>query len=205
MKKNQILALLLLLFSVSNIMARGNYEYETKHDIGISYGALSTSQFSDIFENLTLVTATFGGVRLENEKSFGPLAVEYFYHFKPWFSVGAIGVYTQSVNDMYVGDNQFIGEYKNCYYTIMPGAKFDWLRTQYFGMYSKVALGVTFRSNSTKDSDVEVDEKDEVNSVQFNLQASLVGLEAGTPRIRAFTEFGFGEQGLFNFGVRAKF
>jgi hypothetical protein len=39
----------------------------------------------------------------------------------------------------------------------------------------------------------------------FNLQLSLIGVEAGSPNMRAFAELGFGEQGIVCAGLRYKF
>ena len=39
----------------------------------------------------------------------------------------------------------------------------------------------------------------------FNWQLSLIGVEAGSPYMRAFAELGFGEQGIVCAGLRYKF
>ena len=44
-----------------------------------------------------------------------------------------------------------------------------------------------------------------MDAVGFYFQASLLGIEAGSPTIRAFTELGTGEQGIILAGVRYKF
>lgn len=74
---------------------------------------------------------------------------------------------------------------KNSYFTLMPAAKFDWLRKSHFGMYSKLAIGATLRSEKYDD---------ESNSeLHVNWQLSLVGIEAGGPTFRGFVELGTGE------------
>jgi hypothetical protein len=86
----------------------------------------------------------------------------------------------------------------------MPSVKFNWLRKDHFGMYSKLAAGVSlcnFKSeNENKNSESETE-----NQVKFNWQASLIGIEAGGSRLRAFAELGFGEQGIGLLGIRYKF
>jgi hypothetical protein len=96
------------------------------------------------------------------------------------------------------------GKATNTYYTLMPAVKFNWLRKKHFGMYSKLGFGATLRSESV-DSD-DPTEKDYSNSaVHVNWQVSALGIEAGSPKVRGFVEFGVGEQGMAQVGVRYKF
>ena len=88
----------------------------------------------------------------------------------------------------------------------MPAVKMDWLRRKHFGMYSKVALGATLRTESTDyDDEHKEDEMKSESNVHINCQVSLLGIEAGTTRLRAFAELGFGEQGTGLVGLRYKF
>jgi len=43
------------------------------------------------------------------------------------------------------------------------------------------------------------------NEIRFNFQASLIGVEVGSQKLRGFAEFGVGEQGIAQAGVRYKF
>ena len=90
----------------------------------------------------------------------------------------------------------------------MPSVKFNWLRKDKWGMYSKVALGATLTSFSTQDyneSGKLTGEKETSNDVFFNFQASLLGVEVGGAQVRGFFELGLGEQGIALAGVRYKF
>ena len=87
---------------------------------------------------------------------------------------------------------------------MLPAVKIDWLHKKYFGMYSKAAVGVTLTSKKEDYSDASNKDISESN-VDFNWQASLLGIEAGSPNIRAFVELGVGEQGIFVGGLRCKF
>ena len=79
-----------------------------------------------------------------------------------------------------------------------------WLQKKNFGLYSKLGLGATLRSEKiefTSDS-----KKGETNSqVHVNWQVSLLGVEAGAENIRGFIELGTGEQGIALIGARYKF
>jgi hypothetical protein len=86
----------------------------------------------------------------------------------------------------------------------MPAVKFDWLRRQYFGLYSKLAIGATLRSEKI---DYYADDKKDFseNGLHVNWQVSVIGVEAGGTQLRGFLELGTGEQGIALLGVRYKF
>lgn len=174
--------------------------YDTKHEVAISYGIDSNSQIIDAFESLGVAIV---GAKYENERFFGPLSAEYFYHVKNWLGVGGILAYGQCEQDVYfVGKKD--GVSKNTYLTLMPAVKLDWLRKKHFGMYSKLAFGATLR-NEKYDSDSDSSKDDSDSEVHVNWQASLLGMEFGGPTIRGFLELGTGEQGIALVGLRYKF
>ena len=182
-----------------NVKAQNGYD-ETKHEVAISYGIDSNSQIIDAFEE---IGGAMFGAKLENEKFFGPISVEYFYHVKNWLGVGGIVAYGVNTQDAMSGSDK-IGESKNSYCTLMPAVKFDWLRKKNFGMYSKLAVGATLRSEKY-DSNNNSNNDYTDSEVHVNWQASFIGLEAGGPTIRGFLELGTGEQGMVLAGVRLKF
>ena len=189
------------LMAATSVNAQEGYD-NTKHEVGISYGALSNTTWMSLGDAMGTIL-TFGAVKYSDGKFTGPIAVEYFYHLNPIIGVGAIGAYAKETKDILV-DNENYGEAKNSYVTVMPAAKFNWLRTKYFGMYSKVAAGLTFVSLKENYSKSGVENRSE-SKVGFNFQASALGIEAGSENIRAFAEFGVGEQGVILAGIRAKF
>ena len=185
------------MMTATGAQAQG-YDYETKHEVAVSIGAWSNSEILDVFEE---VGGIMFGARLDNEKFFGPVSAEYFYHAKPWLGMGGIFVYGHFTQDALSGSDK-IGEDKNNYYTLMPAVKFDWLRKKYFGMYSKLAAGATLRQEKYDSNNGSNDYAD--SAVHFNWHVSLIGIEAGSPAIRGFAELGIGEQGILQAGVRYK-
>lgn len=177
---------------------------ETKHEIGISYGTASNSTVLSFLEDLVSITATAGGVKYDNEKNFGPIAVEYFYHLAPKVGVGAVGTYVNTKKDILIGGST-AGDVKVNYFSVMPAVKLGWFEKEHVGMYSKLAAGVTFRSEKQKWTDNGKAEEVSESGAKFNFQASLVGIEAGSKAIRGFAELGFGEQGVILAGLRYKF
>ncbi|MEE3383451.1 MAG: hypothetical protein VZR36_00010 [Prevotella sp.] len=198
MKKIMTLAVAVVMSTLS-VSAQNGYE-ETKHEIAISYGIYSNSQILDIYEDLGGV---LGGASYDNDKWVGPVGVEYFYHAKPWLGIGGIAVYGNCQQDVYMSKEK-IGKSKNNYFTVMPAVKFNWLRMKNFGMYSKLAAGVTFR-NMKFESVADKVQNDNDNMTHFNWQATLIGVEAGSPTVRGFAELGVGEQGIACVGLRYKF
>ena len=190
------------LMATVGIYAQDGYEY-SKHEIGISYGALSNSTWQAIGEDLGTSMISVGKVRYDDGKIFGALGLEYFYHVSPVIGVGALATYTKETKDMYVFDEKS-GEAKNTFISVLPAVKFNWLRKKYLGMYSKVAAGVTFTSKKEEYTRSDTENSSE-NKVNFNWQVSAFGLEAGSPYIRAFIELGVGEQGVALTGIRFKF
>jgi len=191
------------MMATMSVSAQNGYE-DTKHEIAISYGIDSNSQILDVFEEA--LGYGLAGYRFNNERFFGPISVEYFNRVKPWLGVGGILVYGQNKLDAYyVTDKEKKdGELMNRYFTVMPAVKFDWLRKKHFGMYSKMGVGVTLRHENYDNTDKKI-EDDKDTQLHINWQATVLGIEAGSPRVRGFLEAGFGEQGIFSAGVRYKF
>lgn len=86
-------------------------------------------------------------------------------------------------------------------YTLMGTAKFDWFRTRsdVFGMYSKVGLGVMAMHG-------ELLEDQSLSGTLWlpTGHLSLVGLEVGKG-FSGFMELGMGMQGIVQVGIRARF
>ena len=191
------LLILAAMMGTTGMKAQNGYD-ETKQEVAVGLGVLPNSQFLDMFEK---VGGALAGAKFENEKFFGPISAEYFYHVKPWLGLGGIIVYGQNKQDTYL-NHEMIGKNKNTYITLMPAAKFDWLHKQHFGMYSKLALGATLRNEKYDRLDGRNSSDSELH---VNWQISPLGLEAGSPTVRGFVELGFGEQGIALAGLRYKF
>ena len=218
-------AILLCGFSV-NAQAQSRYEYGTKDEVAVSFGYITNSQifnaFSELFEVMGSAMITgittggqYVGYSTYDDKSYVPaFSVEYFHHLNPWLSIGAIGCLNYYSSDMYCNwqDNnghttkEKVGNGKKCFATVMPAVKFDWLRQKHIGLYSKIAVGATYmyekdvQDNKRGEKDLYSD-----SDILINFQATFVGFEAGSEKVRGFAELGVGEQGIFSAGVRMKF
>jgi hypothetical protein len=230
MKAMVIAATLICGVSV-NAQAQSNDSYETKNEVAVTIGAGSNSQIFSAFSDLFTVMGTAlissvvtGGIytgttTYDNETNIPPISVEYFHRLNNTVSIGAIGGFCGSFSDMFCtfqknqGDGNYkieskekVGTSKKYFVTLMPAAKFDWLRKKNFGVYSKVALGVTYMYEKEK-QDNKDGEKVLNSESRFmaNFQASLLGIEAGLEKVRGFAELGAGEQGILVAGIRCKF
>ena len=210
-----------------NAQAQNSGYYDTKDEVAVAVGVGSNSQiinaFSSIFSVMgeALISSMLtggqyvGSTTYENEKDIPALSVEYFHHLSPGVSIGGIAAFNGTSSDMYCKlrhtdgttvTNEKIGSSHKYYFSVMPAAKFDWLRRKNFGLYSKVAVGATYYTEKQK-QDVEGDKKKvhDDSGVRFNFQASLLGVEVGSQKFRGFAEFGVGEQGIALAGLRYKF
>jgi hypothetical protein len=194
----------IFLMAVAAMMATMSVQAQSddlKQEVAVSYGWLSNSDIIDAFEN---IGGAMVGMTTDGESYFGPISVEYFYHVKPWLGVGGIAAYGQMKENYYLMGKKDgkDGEIKNNYLTLMPAAKFEWLRKSHFGVYSKLAIGATLR---TEKMDGKSSGDDSDSEIHVNWQVSLLGMEFGGQQLRGFCELGTGEQGIFLAGLRYKF
>lgn len=196
--KKIILLVAVAIMTVTGVKAQS----DTKQEIAVSYGALSNSDWLNIVE--TLVGAFFAQT-YDNEVFIGPISLEYFYHLKPWVGVGAITDFGYLSKDAYYGGkkDEPDGYFKAQCYTFMPAFKFDWLRRDRVGLYSKLGAGVTYRIENVTYNDDD-HENQSRSQTHFNFQVSVLGVEVGR-HFRGFAEFGMGEQGVIQAGLRYRF
>lgn len=197
--KKYLLIFSAILLCGSSVKVNAQDYYETKHDLAVSTGLFTNSQIFGFLTDVTTAIFTGGTIRTDNEHDYLPISLEYYYHVSKLVSVGAIGCYNHRDANVIGSDGTKYGKDKHNFYTIMPSAKFDWLRNKHFGMYSKVGVGATFIHECAESSDKTEDD------VVVSWQASLLGAEFGGEGFRGFVELGCGEQGVFVAGVRCKF
>ena len=202
MKIKCLLAIAAIAFLFMPVQAQD--EMETRHEIGITYGAVPNSVWLDIYTDLI---GTIFGETYDNNRYYGPIGLEYYYHTNPLIGVGAVAVFTTN-NENAFENNIKTSHHTKTYFTFMPSVKFNWLRKKHWGMYSKLAAGATYTHFNFEDCDENgknTGEKTTATDLMFNFQASLIGVEAGNQHVRGFAEFGVGEQGIALVGLRYKF
>lgn len=224
--KTTMIAAIILCGTSMNAQAQEQDYYFTNDEVAISIGGATNSQilgaFSDVFSAMgsVLVTSAMTGgqysgyTSYDNEKTIPALSLEYFHHMSKTISIGGIIGFNGTSSDMYCTlqknsgekSKEKVGTSSRYFFTVMPAVKFDWVRKKNIGIYSKVAIGITYRSEKEK-QDNQDGEKELYNDsgIMGNFQASLLGIEAGSQKCRGFVELGVGEQGIISGGFRYKF
>ena len=196
---------LLAAFAISTLLCFPvQADDDTRHEIGISYGVEPNTFWLDMYTDL--IQMEFGET-LDGEKYVGPIGLEYYYHTSPLIGVGAVAVFASNHQNGFRNNVQS-SHTTRTYFTFMPSAKFNWLRKKNWGLYSKVAAGASYAYFTDEDYDdngKKTGDKTISKDLLFNFQASLIGVEAGSAHVRAFAEFGVGEQGIAFGGLRYKF
>ena len=193
----------LALISFVNIPVQAQDEMETRHEVAVSYGAIPNSIWIDIYTDV--IKGMFGESQ-DSYKNVGPIALEYYYHTSPLIGVGAVAIFTSNNQNGFIKDVKTSHTFRS-YFSFLPSVKFNWLRKNNWGLYSKIAAGVTyanFKQDEYEDGKA-TGEKTTANDLLFNYHVSLIGVEAGSQNVRGFAELGLGEQGVFLAGVRFKF
>lgn len=222
--KVMMLAAILSFCGTTAIQAQTKY-YNTRNEIGLTIGGGSNTEFLNFYSDLAdilataAVTTTMTGGKYTGYYDYGKkkripaIGIEYFYHLNKVVGLGGIATFNGMHRDMYAtwvdnetGDTRVdkTGEARRQNISIMPAAKFDWLRRKNIGLYSKLAVGPTFMHESQAD-DAEGGTNYSDTDVVINFQLSLIGFEAGSENWRGFAELGFGEQGIALVGVKYKF
>lgn len=229
--KKLLFVFVALMLATTTVHAQTHKYYDTKHEVGVSVGVGANTEIIGVIgDAVEIVTANVvlpiltggltGGYSLESQKyiygdaSYYPtVAVEYYYHVNRVIGLGGIMAYNGMSRDMFVTvkDNetgtrstQKTGVAKRHNFSIIPTAKFDWLRKKNFGMYSKLGVGVSFLNESQKDDAAGGTDYSNTDAV-VNFQCSLLGIEVGSQRLRGFVEAGVGERGIFSAGLQYKF
>lgn len=169
---------------------------EPKNEIGVFYGVESVSNVLSAFSSM------FSAAAGDKSSFWGPIGVEYYHHISPVVAFGAVAEYAGCKA---VDDKTGKKDLNETFITVMPSAKFNWLRKKNFGMYSAVSVGVMFLSVSCNDDAkaADPDAKDEtLASIMFH--GTALGIEGGGA-LRGFAELGFGEKGTICAGLRYRF
>ena len=196
----------LLVMAVTALMVTLNVNAQSEdlhNELSLSYGFGSIAQIGDgIGEGL--VDALISNTETDDGFILGPISAEYFYHFNnPKWAVGGIASYSKWDSDIVKRSNdEKVGERKRNFFSVMPSVKRYWVLNNKFGLYSKLAAGVGFLHSESKENG-ESSWTDN-NGSYFMFQLSFAGLEFGHT-FRGFAEFGVGDQGFVQAGIRYKF
>lgn len=179
-----------------------NLYYKQIHpnEISTSYGFSVLSTFgSVVIGSLSnLLDLTEGEISVKPGGTYGVINLGYSYQLNKTISIGGGVAFNRLSVDLKDNTGKISPAAVNIW-TIMSTGKFDWFRTRsdMFGMYSKVGLGIMAVGGSLME---------ELHKTIWlpTGQLSLIGLEVGRG-FSGFMELGFGNQGIAQLGVRARF
>ena len=178
---------------------------ESRHEVSVSYGNITLPQAVDLIGagGGTVLGGLFVGIvdaitpgdlespkRIDNGAS-GGFSLQYLYSLNRTIKLGGTVCYESTWGEWNNGSDYIVH-----YPAIMATSKFIWFNREHFGMYSKLSLGMM----------LILDGKNEDKPIpMLAAQASSVCMEFGGKALRGFLETGWGNQGLFNFGVKFSF
>ena len=84
---------------------------ETRHEVGISYGAVPNSIWLDAFGD---VISSIFGEKYEQDSYVGPIGIEYFYHTSPLIGIGTVATFVNNKEDG-IRDNQVVSKINSSY------------------------------------------------------------------------------------------
>lgn len=173
-----------------------NAQEDWKHEVGVFYGVESASNVFSVF------TAMFSVAAGDQSSWWGPIGAEYYYRLGRVVSVGGVLVFAGCKAE---DEKTHKKDLTESFFTLMPSAKFNWLRKKHFGMYSAISAGVMFLSVKCGEDlkKADPDAKDETMAT-FMFQGTALGAEVGG-KLRGFVELGLGEKGTICGGLRYKF
>ena len=198
------LAAVFCLAAMPQAQAQQYYKLYHPNEISASYGvSLLGSVIGGVVNKAGLVSGIIGDedyVAIKSGGTKGVLNLGYTYQLNKTISVGG----TATMNRMSVNIEDNTGKLtagEANIYCLMGTGKFDWFRTRsdIFGMYSKVGLGVMAIHG-------ELVEDENLRGTLWlpTGHLSLIGLEVGRA-FSGFMELGVGMQGIAQFGIRARF
>ncbi len=175
------------------------YKQVHPNDISVSYGFSLLSTFgSVVIGSLSNILDVEKEISVKPGGTYGVINLGYAYQLNKVVSIGGAAGFNRLSIDLKDNTGKISPAAVNVW-TIMSTGKFDWFRTRsdMFGMYSKVGLGVMAVGGSLME---------ELHKTVWlpTGQLSLIGLEVGKG-FSGFMELGFGMQGIAQLGVRARF
>ena len=192
------------LLIISNFVCLAQTD-KSRHEISVSYGYVTIPQAVDLIG--TVGGEVLGGLLVGIADVFAPgvqeypkiidnggtggISLQYLYSLNRTIKLGGTVCYESTWGEWSNGSDYIVH-----YPAIMATSKFIWFNHEHFGMYSKLSLGMM----------LILDGKNEDKPIpMLAAQASSVCMEFGGKALRGFLETGWGNQGLFNFGVKYSF
>ncbi|HOW86418.1 MAG TPA: hypothetical protein P5119_11185 [Candidatus Aminicenantes bacterium] len=169
-----------------------------RHDLSVSYGALSIDQMSDILQDVLTVVLTFGTFNKTDTKYTGVPFLTYHYSGNSRFGFGvAVGTYKSSGTLQAGGEDAGTFEEQNTIGAVE--LDYRWVMRPGLQIYSGAGFGVRYRHGT-----YETDGSSEVNKFLPTFHINAIGVRFGR-KVGAFFELGAGYKGVLSAGLNAQF
>jgi hypothetical protein len=196
--KRAAIAISLILFSIS-LSAQSYYRSYDHHDISVSYGLFTPSQFWVVDSPILNDSFPAELYVSDNYKGSGAIGLTYRHMFKNENMLWGVsaGMSNASWEIFNVGINE--GELKRTYYTLAMEWQYRWRNQGVVQMYSGVDLGYTFGQETF--TPTEAGATATTTSIgQFGYQVNAIGARFGK-KFGGYVEFGYGFKGIINLGL----
>ena len=176
--------------------------FSQQHELRASIGyvpmfAYLGSYFVDGMPPPSYISPTFRGPLYTT----GAVSVSYGYRFYRWLDVGMVVSYYNEFHRLYDSfTNDYLGRVYNHHITLMPTVRFTWLDRKWVRMYSSLAAGATFYTQSQ----TKVKGEAHYNSQNFAGHFTYLGITVGRSFF-GFAELGIGAKGFATMGLGYKF
>ena len=188
--------------------------FQKKHEMGVSYGYVPSGFLDEMMEaGGGLFKMFFTSDRKINMT--GAYSVDYGYFVADDVVVGATVGYSHQTHSFRYGGllagimgEESRGGYSDerTYLFVMPTVKYYWKRRNHWSWYCNVGAGVHYLHEikyELKDGEVTKDYNGK--KLYFACQFSPIGLEyAPTPKLVFSLQYGYGDMGLLNFGIKTR-
>ena len=194
----RLLPTLLCLCFIVSVRAQEGQMF--KNEINFTYGQFTAPQMLYVLGEVFGAAFSLGHFSTDNTVFLGAFGLEYFCSANEWFAYGANLLLDYSTSDSYSvdkdGNKTFNGKYNLGWASVMPSAKFKWLRRERITLYSKLSAGpgMIFSNGGSL-----------MDKLTVSFQVTPIGMAVGKGSIKGFAEIGFGMQGIVNVGVQKRF
>ena len=189
-------ALVLLLAAL--VLTAPVFGQTRRHDLSVSYGALSIDQMSDILQDVLTVVLTLGTFNKTDAKYTGVPFLTYHYSANSRFGFGAaVGTYKASGTLQAGGED--VGTYEERNTIGAVELDYRWVMRPGLQIYSGVGFGLRYRHGT-----YQTEGSSEVNKFLPTFHINALGVRFGR-KVGFFFELGAGYKGVLSAGLNAQF
>ena len=180
------------------VLSTAGFGQTRRHDLYLSYGALSIDQMADVLQDVVTIVLTLGSFNKTDAKYTGVPFLTYHYSANSRFGFGfAVGGYNVSGTLQSGGTDQ--GTFKERNTIGAVELDYRWIMRPGFQLYSGAGFGLRYRHGTYQTADA-----DTVNKFLPTFHINAIGLRFGRA-VGVFFELGAGYKGVLSAGINGQF